>query len=133
MERLQFHWNDKPEIGTYKFCFGEKGEYDFYIDEVAVRYKCNGWNEREIEERFGECKFVLSGCRDGVAYINDEMKAQTIEEAKKEFEQWYEKYLEDGIKALENAIRVANNELASLRQKAFRLFVRMEGLEAVSN
>ena len=87
----KYWWYDEPEIGSYKFCHGGSWDYDFYIEEVSVKY-VYGWTEEERQRRFMGAKFIWGGCCGGVSY-HDVLKADNIEDAKREFEAWYKQYL----------------------------------------
>lgn len=103
MSKKKYWWHDDPEIGTYKLCYNESGDYQFYINEVAVNF-VYGWTEEERQRRFKGAKFIFGGCAGGVSYSNHLMKAETIEEAKKEFEAWYEQYLSSCVENLKCAL-----------------------------
>ena len=105
----KFFWHDDPEIGSYKFCHGGIWDYDFYIEEVSVKY-VYGWTEEKRQHHFNGAKFIWGGCADGVSYSNHPLKAQTIEDAKKEFEGWYEQYLQSRIDSLKRALAAAAEE-----------------------
>lgn len=111
MNKKKYWWKDDPEIGTYDFCCREDGRFCFYIDDVAVRYnnRC-GWTEEERQRRFKGAKFVLNGCADGESY-SQLLKAETVEEAKKEFELWFEQYLVGKIERLSWALAFMKEEL----------------------
>lgn len=83
----KYWWYDKPEIGSYMFCYDESRNYKFYIEEVSVKY-VYGWTEEERQRRFKGAKFIWGGCCDGVSY-QDTLKSDNIENAKREFEAWY--------------------------------------------
>ena len=101
----KFWWNDDSDIGSYKFCFGGIWDYDFYIEEVAVKYK----HMREAEQfrRFKGAKFVWGGCAGGIGYSDHLLKADNIDDAKKEFEAWYEQYLAGRVENLKMALATA--------------------------
>lgn len=109
MAKKNYWWNDKPEIGVYDFCYDEAKNYDFWIIEVAVNY-VYGWTEEERQCRFKGAKFVFGGCCGGVSCSNNPLKAETVEEAKKEFEAWYEQLLSDRVDAMEKALAAATEE-----------------------
>ena len=108
MSKKNFWWNDDPEIGSYKFCYiyNESENYDFYISEVAVSFKY-GWTEEERQRRFKGAKFIFGGCADGWSFSDHLLKAETIEEAKREFEAWYEQYLSNRVENLKGALSEA--------------------------
>ena len=108
-DNKKYFWKDDPEIGCYDFCYNEAGDYDFYIREVAVSY-VYGWTEEERQRRFKGAKFVWGGCAGGVSYSNQLLKADGIEDAKKEFEAWYEQYLSDYIESLKRRMELITKE-----------------------
>ena len=105
----KYFWKDKPDIGSYDFCHGHSQNTDFYINEVAVHY-VYGWTEKQRQDYFRGAKFVWGGCADGVSYSNNPLKAETIEEAKKEFEAWYEQYLSGRIEGLKKTLASATED-----------------------
>lgn len=123
MSKTKYWWKDDPEIGSYNFCYNEAGDYSFYINEVAVKFTY-GWTEEERQYRFKGAKFIFGGCAGGVSYSNHILKAETVEEAKQEFEAWYEQYLSGSIKGLEIALAEAKAE-----HELFLLY-KEEGREA---
>lgn len=111
----KFWWNDDPEIGSYKFCFGGIWDFDFYIEEVAVKY-VYGWTEVERQRRFKGAKFVWGGCSGGWASSDNPLKADNIEDAKKEFEAWYAQYLADRIECLKKVLANAREDYDRFQQ-----------------
>lgn len=105
----KYFWKDKPEIGSYDFCCGHSQNTDFYINEVNVHF-AYGWTEEERREKFKDAKFVWGGCTCGMAYSNNPLKADNIEDAKKEFEVWYEQYLAGRIESLKKALKTAEED-----------------------
>lgn len=108
-EKKKYFWKDDADIGSYDFCYNEAGDYDFYINEVAVHYN-RGWTEEERQRRFKGAKFVWGGCAGGVSYSNKPLEADNIEDAKKEFEAWYEQYLADCIENLKKRMEAITKE-----------------------
>lgn len=108
-EHKEFFWHDKPEIGAYNFCYGGIFDCDFYIEEVAVKYTY-GWTEEQRQREFKGAKFVWGGCSNGVGYSNHPLKADNIDDAKKEFEAWYARYLADRIEGLKKALDASQEE-----------------------
>lgn len=107
-EQKKYWWNDKADIGSYDFCYGGTWDYDFYVFEVAVKF--DNLSERERESRFQGAKFAWGGCSGGVAYLNEPLKADNIEDAKREFEAWYEARLAKRVENLKEAIVDATKE-----------------------
>jgi hypothetical protein len=95
--------------GWYHFCYNENGDSEFYIQEIDICY--NNWSEEKRKDYFGDAKYVWGGCSGGVGYSRNILKADNIEDAKKEFEEWYEEKLINSIKNLENALNDAKNKL----------------------
>lgn len=104
--KIKYFWKDNPEIGSYDLCYGHSQNTDFYINEVDVHF-AYGWTEEERREKFRGAKFVWGGCTYGIAYSNNPLKADNIEDAKKEFEAWYEQYLAGRIESLKKALEKA--------------------------
>lgn len=111
----KYWWYDDPEIGSYKFCHGGSWDYDFYIEEVSVKY-VYGWTEEERQRRFKGAKFIWSGCCGGVGYSDNVLKADNIEDAKREFEAWYKQYLVCCVERLEDALAAAKEEYENFLQ-----------------
>lgn len=109
MTEKKYWWNDKPDIGSYDFCFGHSHNTAFYINEVSVHY-VYGWTEEERQRHFKGAKFVWGGCTGGWASSDNPLTADNIEDAKKEFEAWYEQYLAGRIKGLKKALAAAQDE-----------------------
>lgn len=110
----KYWWYDKPEIGSYMFCYDESRNYKFYIEEVSVKY-VYGWTEEERQRRFKGAKFIWGGCCDGVSYHNT-LKSDNIENAKREFEAWYKQYLLCCVERLEDALAAAKEEYENFLQ-----------------
>lgn len=98
----KYWWRDTPDGGFYEFCYNEKGSYDFTVYEVDVHYNY-GWTEEKRQRRFKGAKFIFGGCSNGCSYDRI-LKAETIEDAKREFEGWYEQYLSSRIEGLKKAL-----------------------------
>lgn len=109
MSEKEYFWKDKPDIGSYDFCYGHSLNTDFYIYEVDVHF-AYGWTEEERFERFKGAKFVWGGCANGVSYSRNPLKADNIEDAKKEFEAWYKQYLAARVEGLKAALGAATEE-----------------------
>lgn len=114
MSEKKYWWRDIPEIGCYEFCYDEDGNYDFTVEEVAVYYTY-GWTEEKRQRRFKGAKFIFGGCSNGRSYDRI-LKAETIEDAKKEFEGWYEQYLSGRIEGLKKALAMAEEDYERLLQ-----------------
>ena len=110
----KYWWYDEPEIGSDKFCYDESRNYEFYIEEVSVKY-VYGWTEEERQRRFKGAKFIWGGCCDGVSY-HDTLKSDNIEDAKREFEAWYKQYLVCCVERLEDALAAAREEYENFLQ-----------------
>lgn len=110
----KYWWYDKPEIGSYMFCYDESRNYKFYIEEVSVKY-VYGWTEEERQRRFKGAKFIWGGCCGGVSY-HDTLKSDNIENAKREFEAWYKQYLVGCVEQLEDALADAKEEYENFLQ-----------------
>ena len=108
-KKKKYWWEDVADIGTYHFCYNEAGDHDFYIVEVNVRYTY-GWTEAERQRRFKGAKFVWGGCTGGWSSSDNILLSDNIEDAKKEFEAWYENYLDGRIEGLEKALAAAKEE-----------------------
>ena len=104
----KFWWKDEPEIGSYKFCHGGIWDFDFYIEEVAVKYQ-HMWEDERLR-RFKGAKFVWGGCAGGWSYSDHPLKAYNVDAAKKEFEAWYEQYLAGRIENLKKALDSAQED-----------------------
>ena len=96
------------------FCYDESRNYNFYIEEVSVKY-VYGWTEEERRRRFKGAKFIWGGCCDGVSY-HDTLKSDNIENAKREFEAWYKQYLLCCVERLEDALAAAKEEYENFLQ-----------------
>lgn len=119
----KYFWKDKPDIGVYDFCVGNSQNSDFQIREVAVNY-VHGWTEEERQRCFQGAKFVWLGCSGGWATSDNPLMADNIEDAKREFEAWYGKYLLGRIEGLQAALAAVQKEYA-----CFEAFQRETGKE----
>ena len=91
--------------GWHEFCCGSPERSDFFIQEVAVCYA--DWGEEERQRRFNGAKYVWGGCSDGVGYADRCLKADNIEDARQEFEEWYEQHLVSRVERLKQAVSEA--------------------------
>jgi hypothetical protein len=96
--------------GWHHFCYDEEGNSEFYIQEVDICY--SNWPEEKRRDHFGDTKYVWGGCSDGVGYSRNPLKADNIDDAKKEFEEWYKNKLIERVNILNSSINEAKNELA---------------------
>lgn len=110
MKTEKYWWKDMPDIGVYDFCYNESKDYDFWLRDIPVSYndRC-GWSEEERQRRFGGARFMFGGCANGVSY-SDVLKAKSIDEAKREFESWYENYLDERVELLNKQLAAATEE-----------------------
>lgn len=107
-----FNWRTDTVPGYYNFCFDDKGNYNYYIQEVALCFK--NWTEAERKHTFKGAKFVWN-CT-GSHY--NLLKADNIEDAKKEFEEMYGEVLKREIRSLNEAkARAIETEEAFYRYK----------------
>ena len=112
MSEKKYWWRDIPEIGCYEFCYDEDGNYDFTIEEVAVHYTY-GWTEEKRQKQFKGAKFIFGGCSNGRSYHRT-LEAETVEDAKKEFEAWYAQYLLSWIESLGKSIVTVTEDYEQL-------------------
>ena len=106
MDKDIFFWDDKSNIGIYVFgnCLvnlSGSGSWNgyFQIEEVDVAYK--NLKSAERKRRFGDARFVYGGCLDGKCFSDCIMRAQTVGEAKREFEGVYGRMLARKIEDLQ--------------------------------
>lgn len=117
-EQKKFFWDDHPETGDYYFCHGVMPggiyDYNFYIEEVDVKYAHKDAAQRFL--RFRAAKFVWGGSYDKTGYGDHPLAADNIEDAKREFEAWYQQLLENHMARLKGTLAAVEENYNRFRQ-----------------
>ena len=109
---MKVWWNDDDwDIGCYDLMFDDR-EWA-YLHYIPVKYR--HWSEHEIKRTFKDGVYEAGYCLDGCA-SRWVLKAKTLYEAKKELEQYFVEYYQDGIESAKGRIKRCEKILKALKR-----------------
>ena len=109
---MKVWWNDKDfDIGYYCLMVDETKLCS--LRDILVKYR--NWSEHERKRVFKDGLYEANYCLDGCA-CNWVLKARTLEEAKKEIEQYFIEYYTERIEGAKSRIKYCKKILEAFNQ-----------------
>lgn len=109
---MKVWWNDEDwDIGFYDFMVDEVKLCSLY--DILVKYR--KWSENERKRTFKDGLYEAKYCLDGCS-CNWVLKARTLEEAKKEIEQYFIEYYTEDIESAKRRIEYCEKILKAFNQ-----------------